>query len=142
MRRDNPLLRQLAGITVTPEKNAVQKELDRLGVKRGEILRNTGYAEADQMIAAKMGPLMEEWGSKFVQTTLYTSAKDPSVQRLILTDFFIPELRKAALEMAAQENPELFRKVKFNRLPKDLRIVLERLYGINAESTSAAQQPE
>ena len=50
-----PLARQLTGITVREAKNPAEKELDRLGYKRRDILPYTGNRQADQLMSNYMG---------------------------------------------------------------------------------------
>jgi hypothetical protein len=62
-----PLARQLTGITVSEEKNPAEKELDRLGFKRRDILPYTGDQIADQLNAKYLGPVLEKVVSAVVQ---------------------------------------------------------------------------
>jgi len=90
-----------------------------------------------------MGPLVEHGISRLVESPLYKSLGNlknnggPPAQRYIL-DQFLGYIREAARMKATAEAPEVMAKVKFNTgIDKDLRIMLERMYGINADTIGA-----
>ncbi len=119
-----PLARQLTGITVREAKNPAEKELDRLGFKRRDILPYTGDKQADQLVSKYMGPVVENVISRLVVSPTYQNLNNPTkelVMRKALT-----EIRAEVKPFAEAEDPERFAKIKYNRLNKSIRKILER----------------
>ena len=55
----DPAVRQFTGVSTKGPKNALEKELDRLGFERREILGKTGDKDVDREIARVMGRAVE-----------------------------------------------------------------------------------
>ena len=119
-----PLVRQLTGATVREEKNIAEREFDRLGFKRRDILPYSGNPVVDQARAQSMGPIVEEIISKIVQSEGYQS-QDNAVKNLILRKSLV-EIRSAANDYIKENNiqQEAFRKAAFNRQPKYIKAFL------------------
>ena len=118
-----PLARQLTGITVREAKNPAEKELDRLGFKRREILPYTGDPIVDQSNARYLGPLVETVVSSIVETEKYKKLRNP--EKEILMRKVLTELRKTAKEYSVLENPARFIGIYLNRLPKAQRKLID-----------------
>jgi len=119
-----PLVRQLTGATVREEKNAAEKEFDRLGFKRRDILPYSGNAVVDQTRAKYLGPIVEKVIPVLIQSEQYQSASNElksTILRKTLT-----ELRSAANDYIKENriNEEQFAKAAFNRQPKYIKALL------------------
>ena len=130
-RRVQPLLRQLTGVTVTEEKNPAEAEFDRLGLKRRDILPYTGDRNADQLISKYMGPIVEERVSELVDSDVYKELSN-SKKLLVIREVLKP-IRKIAKDVAKLENPEMFIRLQYKRLPKSQRRVIEEKLGKRPE---------
>ena len=104
-------------------KNPAEKELDRLGFKRRDILPYTGDKIIDQANARYLGPLVEIVVSNLVQTEEYQKLNNPG-KEIIMRDV-LKTLRSTVKDYSVQENPERFIKVYINRLPKATKKLLE-----------------
>ena len=119
-----PLARQLTGITVREAKNPAEKELDRLGFKRRDILPYTGDQEADQLMSKYMGPVVENIITRIVISPTYQNLNNPT-KELVMRKA-LEEIRKETKPFAEAEDPARFAKIKYNRLSKNLRKIIER----------------
>jgi hypothetical protein len=122
--REAPLLRQLTGVNLR-SKNPLERELDRLGFTRPEILPSTGDPEADRLIAQKMGPIAERLLGRVVEAPGFQRLPD-SVKAEALRQG-LARVRQAARQQAEAENPRLFQQLRLQRLPRRQRAVLEEL---------------
>jgi hypothetical protein len=123
MQREAPLLRQVTGLSLREPKNALERELDRLGFERPEILPSVGDPRADRLIAKHMGEMVEGTLVRIVQTQSFqrlTDAQKGEVLRQALG-----RVRQAARRAAEAEDPRLFQQVKLEGLPRRQREVLE-----------------
>lgn len=119
-----PLTRQLTGATVREEKNAAEREFDRLGFKRRDILPYSGNAIVDQTRARVMGKKVERDIGALVQSDFYkskTNAEKEFMLRKVLKG-----IRSSANDYikANKINEEAFQKANFNRYPKYMKKVL------------------
>ena len=127
-----PLARQLTGITVSEEKNPAEKELDRLGFKRRDILPYTGDRIIDQTNAKYLGPVVEKIVSAISQTDKYQKLNN--IEKTAIMKGVLKELRATTKDYALAENPERFIRIYLGRLPKSTRKLLsEELKRIRQE---------
>ncbi len=128
-----PLTRQLTGATVREEKNAAEREFDRLGFKRRDILPYSGNAVVDQTRAKYLGPLVETVIPVIIQSEQYQSASN-ELKTVILRKT-LTELRGAANDYIKENNinEEAFTKAAFNRQPKYIKALLNSK-GITSET--------
>ena len=119
-----PLARQLTGITVREAKNPAEKELDRLGYKRRDILPYTGDRQADQLMSKYMGPVVENAITRIVLSPTYQQF-DNETKDLYMREA-LKEARAIAKPLAEAEDPVRFAQITYNRLPKTLRRILEK----------------
>lgn len=128
-----PLVRQLTGATVREEKNAAEREFDRLGFKRRDILPYSGNAVVDQTRAKYLGPYVEKFIPVIIQSEQYQSASN-QVKSAILRKT-LTKLRSAANDYIKENriNEEQFAKAAFNRQPKYIKAILNSK-GITSET--------
>ena len=126
-RRVQPFLRQITGVTATEEKNPAEAEFDRLGLKRRDILPYTGDRNADQLISKYMGPIVQERVSELVESDVYKEMSNP--QKLLVVEEVLKPIRKIATDVAKLEDPETFIKLRYKKLSKKQRRVIEEKLG-------------
>ena len=119
-----PLARQLTGITVREAKNIAEKELDRLGFKRRDILPYTGDKQADQIMAYYMGPFVEREVSNFVLSSGYQRLTNP--EKELVMRKFLQKIRAQVKPIAEATDPARFAKIAYNRKAKVERKVLQQ----------------
>lgn len=107
--RQEPLLRQLTGANINQEKNALEKELDRLGFSRKEYFGSTGHPEADRLVAKYMGALVERTVLPFAASVRYE--KMPDTMKAFALQKSLREARRVAMNQAIKDNPPLFAKL-------------------------------
>jgi hypothetical protein len=119
-----PLVRQLTGATVREEKNAAEREFDRLGFKRRDILPYSGNAIVDQTRAEYMGRPVELMVGALVESDFYKSKTNAEKELLVRKT--LQEIRKSANDYikANKINEEAFQKAAFNRQPKYIKKLL------------------
>jgi hypothetical protein len=119
-----PLTRQLTGATVREEKNPAEREFDRLGFKRRDILPYSGNTIVDQTRAKLMGKEVENKIGILVQSDFYKS-KTNAEKELILRKV-LQGIRSSANDYikANKINEEAFQKAAFNRQPKYMKKLL------------------
>ncbi len=119
-----PLTRQLTGATVREEKNPAEREFDRLGFKRRDILPYSGNTIVDQTRAKLMGKEVENKIGILVQSDFYKS-KNNAEKELILRKV-LQGIRSSANDYikANKINEEAFQKAAFNRQPKYMKKLL------------------
>lgn len=108
-----------AGLTWRDPKNPVEKELDRLGFTRSNILPGSGNKEWDKTIAKHMGPIVESQLPAFINSRQYQAMDNEG--RYVLLEDAVARARRAATKMAQREKPELAGKMRFARQKKSLR---------------------
>ena len=126
--RRQPLVRQLTGLGFRDPKNPAERELDRLGFRRGEILASTGNPELDRLAAKHMGPLVE--------TELVALVEDERYKRLsnagkaAVLSLALKELRGRARAAARFDDPlgTLRQKLK-DKFPRRLDRFIEESTG-------------
>jgi gas vesicle protein len=122
-----PLARQLTGITVREAKNLAEKEFDRLGFKRRDIIPYTGSQKADNILAKYMGRMIEYYVPGIVESEFYKQLNNP--QKEIFLKEELKKMRSTARAYAYGENKELFDKIKFRRkLTRPERLLIERQF--------------
>jgi len=115
---ESPMARFL-GATWRGPKNPVEKELDRLGFSRSNILPGSGNDDWNRLRAKHMGPIVEQQIPKYLESDQYQRADDDD--RFIALETLLSRARKVATRKAARDSPELAKKVKFNSKRKSIR---------------------
>ena len=136
-----PLTRQLTGATVREEKNAAEREFDRLGFRRRDILPYSGNQQVDQIRSQYLGPIVEKVIGKLVQQESYLKASN-ELKGYILRDT-LKAIRSTANDYIKEQRiePELFMKVYTNRLPKYVkRLLAGENVNLNAIRTDLLNQ--
>ena len=119
-----PLTRQLTGATVREEKNAAEREFDRLGFKRRDILPYSGNAIVDQTRAKYMGKPVEIMVGTLVESDFYKSKTN--AEKELLVRKLLQSIRGSANDYIKENkiNEEAFQKAAFNRQPKYMKKLL------------------
>jgi hypothetical protein len=125
--REGPILKQLTGITIKANKNLAEKELDRLGFTRQEVLPSSGVQELDREIAKEMGPLVEKHLIKLLKNKSYKKMSDARKGEFIRQ--VLIDIRSAARFRALKANKHLREKAKLQRIPRRTRRVLQEIKG-------------
>jgi hypothetical protein len=121
--RESPMLRQITGLTLISPKNPAEKELDRLGFKRSEILPGLGDPKAARLAAKYMGPLVEKVVGQIVTGSGWQDRSD--AEKAVILQGVLKRLRQNAFAQARGEAPELFGRLKYEGMPKRQRALLE-----------------
>lgn len=122
----DPLLRQVTGVTTHGKKNPVEKELDRLGFDRRDVLTGTGDKELDRKYADMMGIAVEGALSSMVETPRYSQLPD-SIKSIVLHES-ITEIRNAVKELVNQSlPPEKQLQLELRQLNPRIRVLLKEL---------------
>tara|TARA_R100000664_G_C2730579_1_gene121232 strand:+ start:92 stop:1147 length:1056 start_codon:yes stop_codon:yes gene_type:complete len=119
-----PLSRQLTGITVRQVKNPAEQEIDRLGLRRSDILPYTGDRIADQLLARFMGPVVENLVSRVVVSPSYQKLNNAK-KELVLREV-LKEIRKETKPFAEAKDKTRFTQIKYNKLSKNIRKIIEQ----------------
>ena len=136
-----PLTRQLTGATVREEKNAAEREFDRLGFRRRDILPYSGNQQVDQLRSQYLGPIVEKVIGKLVQQENYLNVSN-ELKGYVLRGA-LKAIRSTANDYIKEQGiePELFMKVYTNRLPKYVKRVLAgENVNLNAIRTDLLEQ--
>lgn len=122
----HPLLRQVTGLSESGPKNSFEKELDRLGFDRREVLGSTGDRELDTQYARAMGMLSEKVMVPIVESEKF-KAKSDAVKGAILHET-IGELRHE-VHAAINEGlpPEKQLQLEIRKQPPRLRYLLDEM---------------
>ena len=115
---ESPMARFL-GATWRGPKNPVEKELDRLGFSRSNILPGSGNDKGNRLQAKYMGPIVEQQIPRYLESEQYKRADDED--RFIALENMLARSRKIATRQAARENPELAKEMKFRSKRKSVR---------------------
>jgi hypothetical protein len=128
MRRVAPALRQITGVTATEAPNAAEKEFNRLGITRREIVGYSGDRNLDQLVNKYLGPLVEQVVGREVQTEGYKSLSNKG-KRAYLDKVVMPKVRAEARRLAKEEDPMLFLKQRYRKQRRSERLYQEELFG-------------
>jgi hypothetical protein len=129
IKREEPLARQLTGVSVISAKNSAEKELDRLGIPARRIFQSTGIPELDVAYKNALAPQIAIGLSKIVEAPAYqqqTNARKIFIVEQVLNDF-----RKNATE-AIQNNEGLapfILKYEIEKIPLSQRRILDETLG-------------
>jgi len=117
--REFGILRQLTGIPIQT-KTAIGAELDRLGLASRDILPTTGNPEADNAIAAAMGPLVERTLAPLIARPSYV-AMPPERQRAVMATALEGLRRTARTEAFPTLSPGTQFELFLKSLPPTMR---------------------
>ena len=127
--KESPRARQLTGLTPVPEKNAAEKEIDRLGIKYFEIFRSTGIPFLDRMYKNLLAPAIHVELSKIVQSDAYLNLP-PSAQVMAIKDY-IKDIKKEIMETLSTD-PSLvpyLMEYDLRNISKDEKRLIEDVLG-------------
>jgi hypothetical protein len=123
--REQPLLRQIPGVSLRQAPNAAEAELGRLNFKRREILPATGDIVFDRLMAKHLGPLVESQLGAIVQTPGFQ--KMDNFARAEVIRQVLPKLRDQARAAAYLEDQGSKLRLKYKRLPRRQRALIESI---------------
>ena len=126
---ETPLLRQFTGLSVTT-RNAVEREVDRLGVGWESIYPRTRVEDADRQITRYMAPLMERFGSVLMGHPSYKHASEP--RQRIMFKALLKSVRSTATEYYKMKNPDKAGRIWYESLGDDEKKVLGEVLGSNS----------
>lgn len=126
--RRQPLLRQLAGLTINSKSNAAEDELKRLGFTGKDVLPRSGDPDFDSTVAKEMGPIFEKVMVPLVQSPRYLAIKSNKAKAAVLSKI-IPAIRRAALDKAIKDDPTGYLRSRYQRLPQRERALIEEYAG-------------
>jgi len=129
LRNDRPIFTELTGVTIKQEKNAAEKEIDRLNIGYSEIFKTTGIPFLDRMYKNILAPQIHLALSDIVTSPKYLSMSS-NVQVYVIKEF-IKEAKKntmKALQSDASLIPYLM-EYQISNIPKDKRKVLDEVLG-------------
>jgi len=122
--RVNPLLRQVTGLSVSGPKNPLEKELDRLGFDRREVLPSTGDKELDSKYSKAMGAVSEKILVPVVSSEKFKAMAD-TVKGVVLSEL-LSEIRnevRAAINESLSPDKQLALELK--KQPPRIRLMLK-----------------
>lgn len=120
----DPLQRQLTGLGKTGPKNALEKEIDRLGFESNEVLPTTGDPEIDRKYRGSLGKVLGVVGPKLVTAQSYTKLND--AQKGVVLSEAISDIRSVVRSIANDELPtEKQMKMEIKKLSPRTRILLK-----------------
>ena len=128
IKREHPVIRQLTGFTVVPEKNSAEKELDRLGISYKEIFISTGIAELDKAIKMELAPMIAIGMSEVVEQDWYKSMSVP-VQTLFLKTMLQKFKSEVRVRLPDTGVIPYLLEYKLNTMPNDKRKVIDEILG-------------
>jgi len=126
---ETPLLRQFTGLSVTT-RNAVEREVDRLGIGWESIYPRTRVEDADRQITRYMAPLMERFGSVLMGHPSYKHASEP--RQRIMFKALLKSVRSTATEYYMMKNPDKAGRIWYESLGDDEKKVLGEVLGSNS----------
>lgn len=124
----DPLLRQVTGVSKKDPKNPLEKELDRLGFERRDVLTGSGDRELDSQYAKAMGVVSEQFLVPIVESDGYKRLSD-TVKGVVLSEV-IEEVRHEVKQIINDDLPDDKKmKLELRKQPPRLRLLLKE-FGI------------
>lgn len=120
----DPITPQMTGITKKDPKNPLEKELDRLGFERHDVLAGTGDRELDNQYAKAMGLVSERFLVPIVESEKYRGLPD-SVKGVVVSEM-LSDVRQEVKEIINEGLPVDKRmQMKIKKQPERLRMLLK-----------------
>jgi len=129
-----PAARQLFGVPVIEPKNIAEKELDRLGFSRREIVPYTGDRVLDQIRYKYYGPIIEIRLEQVITGDKYKALSNPLKSEMLrkeLTKIRANETLNKLIEAEGRKDNR-YAKYLYRKLPKNIRRALAQA-GIELE---------
>jgi len=129
LKKESPAWRQVTGMSLITEKNAAEKEFDRLGFLHREIFQSTGISELDHAYKNIFAPKIAIGISTVVESPVYQSLPEP-----MKAAYLKSLLRKAKDETrkSLKKNSDIapyILKYKIETMTRDKRKVLDEIFG-------------
>ncbi len=139
-REVSPALKQATGFRLIEPKNDVVKELDRLGLSEFEMIPKSGDKTFDRLVAAKMGPMVEEELPYITKTSEYAAMDN--IQKVNVMKEQFRKLHARAIKEAKNENPEAYATAKEARKPWfEKALVEQHPTDVNPEALEEEETP-
>jgi hypothetical protein len=127
LRRRGTGLRVATGVTLRRPKTSLVQEMDKLDMRRRDVLVGTGNKELDRLMAGIMAPAVnaqyDEIASSKLWNSLPTDRFGASVKRIILKEKF-RLIRTAAWSKLREERPDLFAEKYLRGQTPEIRALL------------------
>lgn len=123
--KQEPMARQLLGMTVKQAKNPAEAALDRLGFSFRQIAPRLGDPELERAVNAELGPLVEQVIGTLVQSEGFKSMNNET--QTYVVNQALAKVRSAAVKMAIARNPELGLKIMESRMGRAKRRMLRSM---------------
>lgn len=122
----DPLVRQATGMTKSGPKNALEKELDRLGFDRREVLPSTGDRELDREYTHVMGAAAERFLVPVVESEHFKELSDAS-KGVVLSELLEEIRHEVKTGVNAGQPPEKQIQMEIRKQPPRLRYLLKEM---------------
>jgi hypothetical protein len=118
--RLHPGIRQLTGASIREPKNAIESEVDRLGLPWQKILPKSQYPALDREIAARMGPILERESPVLLNHPGWSKIK-PEFQRLAVAGLIMNARHRAIASLPDEMKGKREELAKLGHVPVELR---------------------
>ena len=127
--RESPGWRQVTGMSVTPEKNAAEKILDKNGFLPQEIFRSTGISELDKAYKMLLAPKIAIQLSAIVKLPFFKKLDVPTQNYIIKKQ--LTKYKKDVSESLRSDSAVLGYVLEYdiNKMSKDRRKIIDEYLG-------------
>lgn len=116
------IMRQFTGISART-KNAVEREIDSLGIEYSRISPRTGSDKADRIVKSYMAPYIQLVSQKLLNSDSYKNSPE-EVKTLMILGMFTEARKKAQMKLAIS-HPQLSINIQIERLGKEKQKLVE-----------------
>lgn len=113
LKREYTVLRQLSGMTIKT-KNFVEKEIDRLRIKPGDLFPKTGVNKLDDLVIRRVGSMMERFDEVLSESTKYGNL--PDEKKIDVIKKAISEAKRSARLYFLAEKPYEIARIIYNEM--------------------------
>jgi hypothetical protein len=130
MRAEQPLLRQLTGLTVRT-KTVMDQELDKIGMDWIRVWPRTGNPEADRYQSAQMVPMVNRLTPVLLGSPLYKRLSNPAKQEVM--GLFWRSMRGYARQQMMAMRPDLAARLKVDDITDTQAALIKDVTGIDVD---------
>lgn len=120
------IMRQFTGISKRT-KNAIEREIDTLGIEYSRISPRTKSDKADRLIKSYMAPYIQLVSPKLLESSGYKNA-DIEVKKLMLIGMFSEARNKARIKLS-QTHPDLEIKIQVENMGAEKEAIVKKRIG-------------